>query len=374
MSPRWSLVPLGELCEVNIGRTPSRAESAYWGPGAPWVSIADMNQGRDIRSTKETITERAVRECNCRPVQAGTVLLSFKLSIGKVGVSRMPLYTNEAIASLPIRNASQLDTGFLYWALKAADLTAGLDRAAKGLTLNKPKLLAIELPVPPIGEQRRIAEVLDRADVLRARREMAVEALDGLAAATFHHLFGGVRANPKGWRVLPIGQVTECLDRLRKPVKASERSAGDVPYYGANGQQGWIDRALFDEPLVLVAEDGGHFDEPSRGVAYRIDGPAWVNNHAHVLRARPDMLETEYLHRVLRHYDFSPYISGTTRAKLTQAQLNAAEIPVPPLLLQRQFASTVGRMEGVRQTAIAAKRESTALCTALQQRAFAGEL
>src|SRR3546814_4107270 len=108
---------------------------------------------------------------------------------------------------------------------------------------------------------------------------------------------------------------------LRKPVTAKDRNPGDVPYYGANGQQGWIDKPIFDEPLVLVAEDGGHFDHPERGVAYRIDGPAWVNNHAHILRAKSGELDTEYLHRALRHFDFLPYISGSTRAKLTQGQL-----------------------------------------------------
>jgi type I restriction enzyme, S subunit len=86
--------------------------------------------------------------------------------------------------------------------------------------------------------------------------------------------------------VKPLGEVVCFLDSKRKPVKESERRLGPYPYYGANGQQGTIDDYLFDEPLVLLAEDGGFFDQPDRGIAYRISGKTWVNNHAHVLRPK----------------------------------------------------------------------------------------
>ena len=157
----------------------------------------------------------------------------------------------------------------------------------------------------------------------------------------------GSTFNPKGWKVATVGDVTTCLDRMRRPIKEVDRVAGHVPYYGANGQQGWINKALFDEPLVLVAEDGGHFDDPAKGVAYRIDGPAWVNNHAHVLRPS-NAVDVEYLHRALRHYDFRPYISGSTRAKLNQKQLNRAKLLVPPLAEQKRIAGILDAADAVR--------------------------
>lgn len=81
-----------------------------------------------------------------------------------------------------------------------------------------------------------------------------------------------------------LENVVEFLDFKRRAVTESDRKPGPYPYYGANGQQGLINDFLFDEPLILLAEDGGHFDSPDRGVAYRINGKTWVNNHAHVLR------------------------------------------------------------------------------------------
>src|SRR5438445_11548795 len=98
----WTKKSLGELCDVRIGRTPPRDEPRFWGGNAVWVTIRDMN-GSKITVSKETVSEAAVRECMPEPVPAGTLLFSFKLSIGKMAVAGCPLYTNEAIAALPIR-------------------------------------------------------------------------------------------------------------------------------------------------------------------------------------------------------------------------------------------------------------------------------
>ena len=92
------------------------------------------------------------------------------------------------------------------------------------------------------------------------------------------------------------------LDNLRVPVKESERKPGPYPYYGANGQQGWIDDYIFDKPLILLAEDGGHFGSKTRPIAYKVSGKCWVNNHAHVLWPKSNC-DIDYLHRVLSYYD-----------------------------------------------------------------------
>ena len=149
------------------------------------------------------------------------------------------------------------------------------------------------------------------------------------------------------WPSTKLGDVVEFLDHWRKPITANDRVPGPVPYYGANGQQDSVATALFDEPLVLLAEDGGHFDEPEKGVAYRIDGPSWVNNHAHVLRPR-DNLDIGYLTRVLENYDLTPYVSGTTRGKLTKGRAGEIEIPLPPLPEQRRIASILDQVDELR--------------------------
>jgi type I restriction enzyme S subunit len=139
--------------------------------------------------------------------------------------------------------------------------------------------------------------------------------------------------------MVALSDCCEFLDHLRRPVKESERVSGPYPYFGANGQQGWIEDYLFHEPLVLLAEDGGHFSNPERGIAYKISGKTWVNNHAHVLRPIEGVITVDYLFHALRNRDVRRHLSGSTRDKLTKAGACQIEIPLPPLEEQRRIAA-----------------------------------
>lgn len=163
----------------------------------------------------------------------------------------------------------------------------------------------------------------------------------------------------------PLGEVAEFLDSRRRPVKQRDRKDGPYPYYGANGQQGTIDDYIFDEPLILLAEDGGFFDQPDRGIAYHVSGKSWVNNHAHVIRPR-NGVDFNFLFRVLQHYDVTPYISGSTRAKLTKAQAEKIEIPVPPLGVQQRIAVILDKADAIRRK----RREALAEIDALLRSAY----
>lgn len=136
---------------------------------------------------------------------------------------------------------------------------------------------------------------------------------------------------PLEWKFVTIEKCCEVLDRYRIPVNAEERDTriGEIPYYGANGLQGFIDAHIFDEPLILIAEDGGRFEEyATRPIAYRISGKSWVNNHAHVLRAKSDF-DQDAIFYALEHKDIQHFIVGGTRAKLNQSALKAIEIQLP---------------------------------------------
>jgi type I restriction enzyme S subunit len=178
----------------------------------------------------------------------------------------------------------------------------------------------------------------------------------------------------KHWPTIPLSQVVTCLDSERIPVKEDERQKrfGSVPYYGANGRVGWIDEAIFNEPLLLIAEDGGHFGEPERGVAYTIRGPSWVNNHAHVLRPDESRVLLDFLGYHFRHFDFQPYITGTTRAKLTQRDLMRVEIPVPPVVEQERIVKLLDEADELRNLRAQADNRTAALIPALFNEMFSG--
>jgi len=150
-----------------------------------------------------------------------------------------------------------------------------------------------------------------------------------------------------------------------------------VPYYGANGQVGWIDIPLFDEPLVLVVEDET-FTGRVKPFSYIVRGPSWVNNHAHVLRAIAP-ITTEFLNILLAKYPFIPLTTGTTgRRKLTQRALREAPVAIPPAAEQIRIVEEVDRRLSVIDTLEQTVERNLRRCKALRQsilkRAFEGKL
>jgi len=176
----------------------------------------------------------------------------------------------------------------------------------------------------------------------------------------------------------------EFLDSERVPVNEEERNkrtAGKpqsvlYPYYGANGQVGWIDGYLFDEPLVLLAEDGGFFDTIGR-VAYRIEGRTWVNNHAHVLRPLPG-IDIGYVHFALNSMSLMPFVSGTTRLKLNQGSAQRIPIALAPQKEQKRIAARVEKLFGEIRIAKKGLQNTPDLTRRFRQsiltKAFRGEL
>jgi type I restriction enzyme S subunit len=148
---------------------------------------------------------------------------------------------------------------------------------------------------------------------------------------------------PDGWCVEPLSGCADVLDSRRKPINSKERAsrAGPIPYYGATGQVGWIDDYLFDEELVLLGEDGAPFLDKSKSIAYIIDGKSWVNNHAHVLRARSDVTTNRYIKHYLDSFDFNGYVEGSTRDKLTQGAMNSIPVLLPPRPIQDALVNLV---------------------------------
>ncbi len=228
----WRVLPLGLIAPMQLGRTPARATSPYWNDGCvPWVSIADLNNGR-VTATRESISRRAFDEVfRGRIVQEGSLLMSFKLTIGKVGILDIPAVHNEAIASfLP---GSSIDRDFLFFLLQATDFTRSVDSYVKGKTLNKDKMQRFLLPVPPLAEQRAIAQVLSTVQRAREATEAVIATTRELKRSLMRHLFT--------YGPVPLDQVAG--------VRLKETEIGLVP------EQWQVER--FDDLVTIV---GGQVD------------------------------------------------------------------------------------------------------------------
>ena len=157
---QWNILGLGKICDIVIGRTPSRKNKEYFGGKNVWVTISDLDT-RVISDSAEKITGEGIAKSRARPIKEGTILLSFKLSIGKTAIAGVKLYTNEAIAGLPIKPEykDKILDEYLFLVISNYDYDNALsNRAAKGKTMNKAILSSLEIPVPPLEVQKKLVK------------------------------------------------------------------------------------------------------------------------------------------------------------------------------------------------------------------------
>ena len=143
-----------------------------------------------------------------------------------------------------------------------------------------------------------------------------------------------------------LEECCEILDSMRVPITASDRSVGPYPYYGANGIQDHVADYIFDDELVLLAEDGGNFGSKTKPIAYRVSGKCWVNNHAHVLKPKVD-IDVDYLCYSLMFYNTEELVNGATRQKLTQAAMRKMLIPQRTVQEQENIVSELNKVQAI---------------------------
>jgi len=151
--------------------------------------------------------------------------------------------------------------------------------------------------------------------------------------------------NKSEWKKVKLKDICDILDSRRIPISEEKRIKGKYPYYGANGIQGYINDYIFDEELVLLAEDGGNFGSKIKPIAYKINGKTWVNNHAHVLKAKNEIISTDFLLYSLMFYDVTKLITGTTRKKLTRTGMEKITLFIPNLDMQEKITNYLQEIE-----------------------------
>ncbi|MCQ8183691.1 restriction endonuclease subunit S [Methylomonas sp. SURF-1] len=167
---------------------------------------------------------------------------------------------------------------------------------------------------------------------------------------------------PEHWEIKRLSYITQCLDGKRIPLNREQRSEmqGEYPYWGANCVVDYVNQWLFDEPLVLLGEDGAPFFDPNKPVSFFVNGKIWVNNHAHVLRTTNE-LEERFLAYALNCVGYGAFIDGATRDKLTQSDMNSIQVQFPPKIEQTAIADFLDRETERIDTLVAKKRKLVAL-------------
>jgi type I restriction enzyme S subunit len=386
-----STAELGAIASIEIGRTPSRAVQQYWEGEQNWLSISDFDHGDFIVSTKEKIARAAIQQCGIRVHDAGTLVMSFKLTIGKIGILGVPMATNEAIAAIKPLRADRIDLRYLYHCLSSFDFTPFLDRAAKGKTLNKAKLSRLIITFPTdVKKQRRIATILDKADAIRRKREQVLALSDDFLWSVFLKMFGDPSTNTMGHPVKHFETILQIpLRNGISPSSKGKASANVLTLSAITGNRFDADQVKegkFLEPIstkdavsrsdFYICRGNGSPDLVGKGYFADRDIPGTAFPDT-MIAAKPDPHEVTpaYLEKLWN----SPFIRNQIREaarttngtfKINQTAAGAIKIPIPPLEDQKKYqviADQVGRSK----VKIAYGAD---LFPALSQRAFLGEL
>ena len=216
------------------------------------------------------------------------------------------------------------------------------DALATGLkvfSLSKGSFKNIQIPIPPLPEQEAIAEALGDCDAWIVGIEHLLAKKRLIKQGAMQELL-----TPKeDWEVKKLGEVCLILNNLRIPIKESSRIKGEIPYYGANGVQGYVEGFTHNGEFVLIAEDGAN-DLNNYPINY-VNGKIWVNNHAHVLQGIISILGTRFLSYLLKSVDFKSVLVGGTRAKLNKSILEKIEFSFPSLPEQTRIATILSDMD-----------------------------
>ena len=345
----WIKKKIGKITDVFAGGTPKTVNPEYWGGNYKWMNSGELNQKR-IYDVKNRITEMGLRSSSTKIIPKKCILVGLAgqgKTRGTVAINLVELCTNQSVASIYPSKSHVPE--FLYFNLdnryhEIRRLSTG-DGGRGGLNLKIIKSITVFLPI--LDEQIKISSFLTAVDSkikkLTRKKELLEEYKKGVMQKLFSQeiRFKDDSGNDyPEWQHLKIGSISYCLDNKRIPLNETQRNSmiGNIPYYGANGVVDYINEFIFDEDLVLLAEDGGNFNEfANKPIAQYLTGKTWVNNHAHILRANLNIITNKFLFYSLIHKDIRKHIVGGGRAKLNRKDLLKILIAVPSLIEQNKI-------------------------------------
>jgi type I restriction enzyme S subunit len=344
----WPIVTLGNLVDVKGGKRLPKGESYHQSETKhPYIRVTDFINGSVNIEGLEYISEETHNKIQRYTISKNDVYISIAGSIGIVGKIPPSLdgaNLTENAAKLVIKDDQLLDQDFLIRFLS----TQGQDQIqSKKKATSQPKLALfrieeIEVPLPPLEEQKRIAAILDKADAIRQKRKQAIDLADEFLRSVFLDMFGDPNDESSQRELISFGKLGGNENNKRIPLKQSDRDLreGEYPYYGATGVIDYVDDYVFDGDYLLIAEDGKNLVNRTKPLAFPANGKFWVNNHSHVIR-NTGTVDLVYLEFYLNLKDIRKYVTGIDQFKLNRKSLDSMPIYLPDMELQRKFSSLV---------------------------------
>lgn len=386
---------LSDFCITGSGGTPSRnnLERYYEGGTIPWIKSGELRESV-INQAEEHVTDAALKESSIKLVPAGAILLAmYGATVGRLGILGIEATTNQAVCHI-VPDPKVADTQYIYHALSSQVpnlISMGVGGAQPNI--NQGIIKGLEIPLPPLPEQRRIAAILDQANALRAKRREALVQLDSLTQSIFTDMFGDPIQNPKGWKTCSLGDL---LSTIRNGINA-EQSDDENGWPISRIETIWngsvdptriryIDpdeAALTDFKLDIGDILFSHINSPEHIAKTAIyEGvPSILIHGVNLLRLRGDdsIVEPKWLLYLLKHAATRTYFRTRCKKAVNQASLNQQDIKAfkcifPPKREQEIFSDRIKCLEKLKVIYSLSLSELNTLFSSIQHRAFRGEL
>lgn len=360
---------LKDIFDLQMGKTPSRNNSEYWNTeDYKWISIADLGKtGKYISETKEYLSESAVTDSGIKVIPANTVVMSFKLSIGKTAITAEDMYSNEAIMAFHDRHVVDILPEYIYYMFKYKNWDEGSNKAVMGKTLNKATLSEVEIDICSMEEQREIVNVLDKMMAVLEGRKAELALLDDLIKARFIELFGDTENNPFSWEKTKIGTVIQsCEAGWSGNGVQREKRDGEVAVLKVSA----VTKGYFIPRECKVLDDQRNIKKyifPEKGdlLFSRANTREMVGATAIVTQDYPEHILPDKLWKIRFTDDadvyyikyvlssnyirsmFSAVSTGTSGSmyNVSMEKFKSITIPLPPRKLQNQFAAFVNQID-----------------------------
>lgn len=393
----WPVVKIGDVCSLMTGGTPKTSVVEYYEGGTiPWIVSGDIHK-QEIYDCEKRVTELAIENSNTRYLPKDSVLIALNgqgKTRGTVALLRIEGATcNQSIVAMNPNSKENLFCEYLFFYLKSQyqqirNITGDKDRAG----LNMPLIREIEIPLPPLTEQKRIAAILDKADAIRRKRQQAIQLADEFLRSVFLDMFGDPLTNPKGWKLVELSELVDSNDKLNYGVvqPGDDRPDG-VPLVRSGDLS---DTAPRVSQLRKISLDVDHKHRKSRlkgneiliACVGSIGKVGWVSkdmigwNIARAVTRIPikEGVNREYIFRYLQNPVVQGYFDRETRA-VAQPTLNVSliaktPIALPPMELQNKFLEKYTTIKKFKEHTSLMLDEQSHLCSSLSQKAFSGQL
>lgn len=387
---KWDLVKIGDCCKVISGSTPRRNKPEYWNGDILWATPKDLSKldGQYLNETPDLITQEGYKSCSTTLLPKGAILFSSRAPIGLVAIAGKEMCTNQGFKSLIPEKS--VDSNYLYWCMKFC--APKLAQQGSGTTFKEVSKTVVErfkIPLPPIAEQKRIAEILDKADAVRRKRQEAIRLTEELLRSTFLDMFGDPVTNPKGWDVVKLGEIAEFLGGGTPSRKQEDYFKGSIGW--ATSKDMGVD-ILEDteEHITQEAIDNSSTQYVSRGnllvvvkskilikrlPVARLEIDCCFNQDIKAILLH-DLSTSRYIHRHMRigQHSLLRLARGVNTEGLTLEHLKNYKVMIPERKKIYQFCEIDKKIEGKLKHLAGSLQESENLFNSLLQRAFRGEL